>query len=80
MDKEKKFLIKRIIGLPGERVKIQNGEVHIQQVGESAYIKIQEGYLSEKNSNNTCVKGCTSSEKEKEYVTGIIPGGSYYLL
>ncbi len=41
-----KFFIKRIIGLPGEKVEITNGEVYIKTVsGES--VKLNESYIEE---------------------------------
>ncbi|MBO4408962.1 MAG: signal peptidase I [Clostridiales bacterium] len=41
------YYIKRIIGLPGETLKIQNGEVYIKEVGASDFYKLDEPYLDE---------------------------------
>ena len=41
------YLIKRIIGLPGETVKIENGNVYIKPVGHGEYFLLEEKYLPE---------------------------------
>ncbi|MCR5328796.1 MAG: signal peptidase I [Saccharofermentans sp.] len=41
------YLIKRIIGLPGETVKIAEGNVYIKPVGHNDYFVLQENYLPE---------------------------------
>lgn len=49
----RQFYIKRIIGLPGEKLKIEDGKVSIQKVGSSSYVTLNETYLSEKNFGKT---------------------------
>lgn len=39
------YLIKRIVGLPGETVKFTNGKVYIKKVGESEFTELGEPYL-----------------------------------
>ena len=41
------YLIKRIVGLPGETVKIADGNVYIKPMGHSDYYILQENYLQE---------------------------------
>lgn len=41
------YLIKRIVGLPGETVKIADGNVYIKPMGHSDYYILQENYLPE---------------------------------
>lgn len=41
------YLIKRIIGLPGETVKIADGNVYIKPMGQKDYFVLQENYLAE---------------------------------
>ena len=41
------YLIKRIVGLPGETVKIADGCVYIKPMGHSDYYILQENYLPE---------------------------------
>lgn len=50
---ENDFYIKRVIGLPGERVKIQNGRVYIFNKDHQSGLELQEEYLSENNKNQT---------------------------
>jgi signal peptidase I len=40
-----KFFIKRVIGLPGESIKIEGEEVWIKEVGNEEYKKINENYI-----------------------------------
>ena len=39
------YLIKRVIGLPGETVKIEGGKVYIKKVGADDFEELQEDYL-----------------------------------
>ena len=41
------YLIKRIVGLPGETVKIADGNVYIKPMGHNDYYILQENYLQE---------------------------------
>ena len=41
------YLIKRVIGLPGETVKIEDGNVYIKPMGHGDYYLLQENYLPE---------------------------------
>ena len=41
------YLIKRVIGLPGETVKIADGSVYIKPMGHGDYYLLQENYLPE---------------------------------
>lgn len=41
------YLIKRIVGLPGETVKIENGNVYIKPQGQNDFYVLQESYLAE---------------------------------
>ena len=53
----KKYLIKRVIGTPGDMVKIQDGYVWIRRPGDEDYTQLDESaYLMEKNLGNTCVR------------------------
>lgn len=47
------FYIKRIIGLPGERVKLQNGKVFIFNKEHQSGFQVSEEYLNEENKNRT---------------------------
>lgn len=71
---KRKYFIKRIIGLPGERVKITGGKVYIQEKWASEFTQLQESYLSEKNRLNTFVRG------EHETIIYEIPENHYFVL
>jgi len=47
------YYIKRVIGLPGEKVKIQNGKVFIINKEHQSGWEVPEPYLSEENKNKT---------------------------
>ncbi|MEK7172019.1 MAG: signal peptidase I [Patescibacteria group bacterium] len=50
---EKDFYIKRIIGLPGEKIKIQNGKVFVYNKEHQSGWELPEDYLSKENSGQT---------------------------
>jgi len=50
---EDKYFIKRIIGLPGETVKIEDGEVYVTTSDESKTFQLEEDYLNAENKGNT---------------------------
>ena len=71
----KDAFIKRIIGLPGERVEIKQGSVYINNQ------RLQESYIAK--SDLTLVEACgTSSNREEPFLskTVVIPNGSYFVL
>ena len=43
----KEYLVKRIVGLPGETVKIEDGNVYIKPADSSEFYLLQENYLPE---------------------------------
>lgn len=47
------YFVKRIIGIPGDTVKIENGRVYIKPVGADSFEAIDESYLNEENRNHT---------------------------
>lgn len=58
VSKERKYFIKRVIGTPGETVKIENGRVYIKEVGAKDFYELDEwGYLSIENNKKTYVRG-----------------------
>ena len=53
-DKDREYYIKRVIGLPGDTIKFENGEVFIRQSsGSGEFVKLNETYLSPSNKGNT---------------------------
>ncbi len=70
----KEYFIKRIIGLPGETVKIKDGQVFVKAVWEKDFVYLDEKYLDETNYNQTYVRG---SKEEKVFE---VPENSYFVM
>lgn len=68
-----KYLIKRVIGLPGETIEIKNGEIYVTPAGDTQSYLLEEPYLSEENIHHT-----------QPHIPGIetfnVPENSYFLL
>lgn len=69
------FLIKRVIWLPGETVKIEDWHVFIKKVWEDTFMELKEGYLNEKNAGRTFVN--SESDKSKDFV---VPAWAYFVM
>ncbi|MBT6831821.1 signal peptidase I [bacterium] len=65
-------LIKRVIGTPGDRVKIENGKVFWADES-SEFVELPELYLSEKNKNRTILPHSKTKTFE-------VPEGKYFLM
>jgi signal peptidase I len=46
---ERKYFIKRVIGLPGETLKIEGGNVYIKTLNATTFVELDESYLSDAN-------------------------------
>ena len=68
---EEKFFIKRVIGTPGDKIEIKDGEIYIKAKGSPKTVKIEEPYLNDTNRHNTESKNFHSYE---------VPEGKYLLL
>ena len=73
-DNGKEYYIKRIIGLPGDEIKIENGKVYLKPSGNEVFVELQESYLSPENFGKT-YPGRTSRESSFR-----VPLGQYFLL
>lgn len=70
------FFVKRIIGIPGDAVKIENGLVYLKKVGDEDFIEIEEPYLNSENAGHTYF-----NQKEKvDNNTFLVPENSYFAL
>jgi len=70
---KEKYFIKRVIGVYGDTVEIDNGEVFIiDEDGEK--LKLPEKYLSEKNQGRTMLKPTTKENKFK------VPKGKFFVM
>ncbi len=56
IDKDKEYFIKRVIGLPGETIKIEWWKVYLLDDESWEYAEIIEDYLDENNKNKTSVR------------------------
>ncbi len=74
VSKEKQYYIKRVIGLPGETLKIEDGQVYIKKVGWTEFIQLDEKYLSAVN------KGLTFVRWEKKAHEYTVPANSYFVM
>lgn len=68
------YFVKRIIGIPGDSIKIENGRVYLKTYGDENFTEIEEEYLNQENKNNTFLGSKTNSK------TFEVPEGSYFLL
>lgn len=53
VDRQKEYYIKRILGLPGDTILFEEGEVSIKKAWSDTFIKITESYLSSVNIGQT---------------------------
>lgn len=53
--KGNEFYVKRIIGLPGEKVQIKDGKVWLKKNDASSWEVLEENYLNEKNQGRTFI-------------------------
>jgi signal peptidase I len=68
------YFVKRIIGIPGDTIKIENGRVYLKAFEDDDFTEIEEEYLNQENKNNTFLGNRTISRIYE------IPEGSYFLL
>ncbi len=73
-DNGKDFYIKRVIGIPGDDIKIDNGFVYLKKSGAKDFVMLIENYLSPVNYGKT-MPGRTSNDS-----TFHVPEGQYFLL
>ncbi len=76
VEKERKYLIKRIIGLPWEKIKIKNWKVYIKQKNKKDFYELKEDYLNWVNKWNTFV---WTDNNDKEFIFNI-PKDSYFIM
>lgn len=50
---EPQWIVKRVVGLPGDTIKIKGGYVEIKKKGELTFSRLEESYLSKESLGNT---------------------------
>jgi signal peptidase I len=73
VDNSREYFIKRVIGLPGDHLKIAGGAVSIRRPGDRVFTELDESYLSAENKGNTYLP----LEEEKVFT---IPEGQYFVM
>lgn len=68
------YYVKRIIGVPGDEIRIENGLVYVKPFGESDYIQIDESYLNSENKGNTYYREIIGQEAIQ------VPAGQYFVM
>jgi signal peptidase I len=68
------FYIKRVIGLPGETVKLEDGDIYIYNEKNPLGVKLNEPYLNSINQGNT------NPMDQANTTTFVVPEGEYFVL
>lgn len=76
IDKEREYYIKRVIALPGDTIKFEDGNVFIKKAnsGSGDFVELDEIYLSSSNKGNTRLPDSV----EQNIFT--IPEGYYWVM
>lgn len=77
-NEEKKYYVKRVIGVPGDTVTIRGGSVYLREGGQQKEHKLEESYLDAKNRGQTYRHPPSSGNTTEIDYT--VPEGSYFLL
>lgn len=68
------YFVKRVIGIPGDTIRIENGRVYLKKVDETEFTELNEVFLNDENRFNTYVQ---KFDELNEYV---VPAGHYFAL
>lgn len=68
------YFVKRVIGVPGDTVKIDNGRVYIKGPEDADFAQIDESFLNGENLNRTYI-----SQKQRQNIYEV-PDGKYFVL
>ncbi|NDK08864.1 signal peptidase I [Candidatus Gracilibacteria bacterium] len=74
VSQEKQYFLKRIIGLPGDKIKIEGGKVYVFSKSKNKFIELDEKYLSQENNKATYVSGDKGSHIYE------VPEDSYFVM
>lgn len=73
-----KYYVKRVIGVPGDRVDIRGGNVYVQAAGGESEVELEEPYLDENNRGSTYRHPPNSGDRTPTVYD--VPEGEYFLL
>lgn len=71
------YYVKRVIGIPGDTVKIKGGLVYLKVAGKEDFVKIEEPFLNVDNAKKTNANNYDKSLKEKVF---IVPAAHYFVM
>lgn len=69
------YFVKRVIGIPGDTIQIENGKVYLKKKGEDSFSELNETYLNEVNQFNTYFRS-----QDKPLTQLEVPEGQYFVL
>lgn len=72
--KSSEYYVKRVIGIPGDTVKIKEGRVYVKKVQSESFEEIDESFLNKNNFHKTLVN---KSREEKIFV---VPEENYFVM
>jgi signal peptidase I len=67
VDKTREYYIKRVIAIPGDTIRFENGQVYIKTPTASGFVQISEPYLSLSNSGHTYL---SEAIQERQFLLG----------
>lgn len=68
------YFVKRVIGIPGDTVKIENGRTYLKKPGDSDFTEIDESFLNKEN------YGQTYMIQHPEQNVFVVPEGQYFVM
>jgi signal peptidase I len=73
------YLIKRVIGLPGETIRFSDGFILIENA-QGEFELLDESFLSAQNYGNTCLENFCNEAAKSETIDLEIPAGEYFVM
>lgn len=74
VDQKREYYIKRVIAIPGDTIKFEEGHIFIKKKGEDRFVKINESYLNDAN------KGHTYLPEYVEKNQFLVPDDAYWVM
>ena len=68
------YFVKRVIGVPGDEVKIDSGRVYLKRPDDYDFVQIKEPFLNQENLNKTYI-----NQKHRQNVY-TVPEGEYFVM